>query len=55
MHYFLNALTFSMLLFLIAAGMSMIFGILGIINFAHGAFLFYVKRHKNGPLLLYRL
>lgn len=46
MHYFLNGLTFSMLLFLIAAGVSMIFGILGIINFAYGPFLFYMKRHE---------
>jgi branched-subunit amino acid ABC-type transport system permease component len=33
----LNGLTYAMFLFLIAAGLSLIFGILGILNFAHGS------------------
>ena len=37
MLYFLNGLTFAMLLFLASAGLNIIFGILGIVNFAHGA------------------
>ncbi len=37
MLYFLNGLTFAMLLFLVSAGLNIIFGILGIVNFAHGA------------------
>jgi branched-chain amino acid transport system permease protein len=35
--HLLNALSFSMLLFCIAVGLSVIFGVLKIINFAHGA------------------
>jgi branched-chain amino acid transport system permease protein len=35
---FLSGLTVGMVLFLIAAGLSLIFGVLGIINFAHGSF-----------------
>ncbi|MBI4608801.1 MAG: branched-chain amino acid ABC transporter permease [Candidatus Rokubacteria bacterium] len=34
--FFLNGLTFGMLLFLIASGLSLIFGVLGVLNFAHG-------------------
>ena len=34
--FFLNGLTFGMLLFLIASGLSLIFGVLGILNFGHG-------------------
>jgi branched-subunit amino acid ABC-type transport system permease component len=34
----LNGLTYAMFLFLIASGLSLIFGILGILNFAHGSF-----------------
>src|SRR4030042_967605 len=33
----LNGLTYAMFLFLIASGLSLIFGILGILNFAHGS------------------
>ena len=33
----LNALSFAMLLFLISVGLSVVFGVLGVINFAHGA------------------
>lgn len=36
--FFLNGLTFGMLLFLISSGLSLIFGVLGVLNFAHGAF-----------------
>jgi branched-chain amino acid transport system permease protein len=34
----IDGLAFSMLLFLIASGFSIIFGLMGILNFAHGAF-----------------
>ncbi len=34
----LNGLQYGMLLFLLAAGLSLIFGMLGVVNFAHGAF-----------------
>lgn len=34
----LNGLSYGMLLFLLAAGLSLIFGMLGVVNFAHGAF-----------------
>jgi branched-subunit amino acid ABC-type transport system permease component len=34
----LNTLSRAMLLFLIASGLSLIFGLMGVINFAHGAF-----------------
>ena len=33
----LSGLTYAMFLFLIASGLSLIFGILGILNFAHGS------------------
>ena len=33
----LNGLTYAMFLFLIASGLSLIFGVLGILNFAHGS------------------
>jgi branched-chain amino acid transport system permease protein len=36
--FFLNGLAQGMLLFLIAVGLSLIFGVLGVLNFAHGAF-----------------
>lgn len=35
--FFLNGLTQAMLLFLIASGLSIIFGVLGVLNFAHGS------------------
>ncbi len=38
MLWILNGFTYSMLLFLVAAGLSLIFGFMRIINFAHGAF-----------------
>lgn len=37
-YFFLNGLANSTCFFLLAAGMSLIFGVLGILNFAHGAF-----------------
>ena len=38
LHFFLNGLASSSCFFLIASGMSLIFGVLGILNFAQGAF-----------------
>ena len=35
---FLGGLTAAMFLFLIASGLSLIFGVLGVLNFAHGSF-----------------
>ncbi|MDJ0554374.1 MAG: branched-chain amino acid ABC transporter permease [Microcoleaceae cyanobacterium MO_207.B10] len=35
--FFLNGLTNGMLLFLISAGLTLIFGVMGILNFAHGS------------------
>ncbi len=37
--YFLNGLSRGMILFLVASGLSLIFGLIGLINFAHGAML----------------
>lgn len=37
-YFFLNGLANSTCFFLLAAGMTLIFGVLGILNFAHGAF-----------------
>ena len=34
----LNGLQFGVLLFLLSAGLTLIFGVLGIVNFAHGSF-----------------
>jgi branched-chain amino acid transport system permease protein len=36
--YLLNGLTFGMVLFLIASGLSLIFGVLRVLNFSHGTF-----------------
>lgn len=35
---FLNALSRSLLLFLVASGLTLVFGLMGVVNFAHGAF-----------------
>lgn len=35
---FLNGLSFAMLLFLVASGLSLIFGLMGLVNLAHGSF-----------------
>ncbi|MFB6354001.1 MAG: branched-chain amino acid ABC transporter permease [Halobacteriales archaeon] len=37
--YFLNGLTRGMIVFLVASGLTLIFGLIGLINFAHGAML----------------
>src|SRR5262249_58357323 len=34
----LNSLVYGMLLFLLSAGLSLIFGLLGVVNLAHGSF-----------------
>ena len=34
----LNGLTYGMILFLIASGLNLVFGVLGVLNFAHGSF-----------------
>ncbi|MDO8877937.1 MAG: branched-chain amino acid ABC transporter permease [Pseudolabrys sp.] len=54
----LNGLQYGLLLFLIAAGLTLIFGILGVINLAHGSFymigayLAYWLSEKTGSLVL---
>ena len=53
----LNGVQYGMLLFLIASGLTLTFGIMGIINLAHGAFfmigaylVFQFTRHMGWPL-----
>jgi branched-chain amino acid transport system permease protein len=36
--YVLNGFTYGMILFLIASGLNLVFGVLGVLNFAHGSF-----------------
>src|ERR1700686_2925577 len=55
---FLNGLQYGLLLFLVAAGLTLIFGILGVINLAHGSFymigayLAYWLSDKTGSLAI---
>jgi branched-subunit amino acid ABC-type transport system permease component len=37
MVYLINGLTFAMMLFILSAGLNIILGFLGVVNFAHGA------------------
>ena len=53
----LNGLQFGLMLFLMAAGLTLVFGVMGLINLAHGS-LYMVgrvrlcrRRHGNGQLL----
>ena len=54
----LNGISYGMLLFLLAAGLSLIFGLMGVINLAHGSFyllgayLGLTVVHKTGSFLL---
>src|SRR5438876_11421223 len=54
----LNGLTQAMFLFLIASGLTLVFGVLGVLNFAHGSFymlgayLAWWLSDKTGSLLL---
>ncbi len=52
---FLNGVTIAMVLYLIASGLSLVFGVLGVLNFAHGSLymfgaflLFTLTRHVFG-------
>lgn len=51
-HFFLNGLANSTCFFLLAAGMSLIFGVLGILNFAHGAF-FMIGAYLSYQIILW--
>ena len=44
----LNGLSFSMMLFLVAAGFTLIFGLMKIINIAHGSFYLLRRCEKIG-------
>ena len=54
----LNAVQYGLLLFLVASGLTLVFGIMGIINLAHGSFymlgayLAFVLTGSTGSLLL---
>ena len=37
MGYFINGLTYAMMLFILSSGLNIILGYLGVLNFAHGA------------------
>ena len=46
----LNGVQYGLVLFLVASGLTLVFGILGVINLAHGAFYMlgaYVERAKD--------
>ena len=45
----LNAVQYGLLLFLLSSGLTLIFGIIGVINLAHGSF------YMVGPYLAYSL
>jgi len=49
-HFFLNGLAHSTCFFLLAAGLNLIFGVLGIFNFAHGA-LFMIGAYLSYQLI----
>lgn len=55
---FVNGISYGMVLFLIAAGLSLILGVMGIVNLAHGAifvtggFIGLTVAHKTGSFLL---
>jgi branched-chain amino acid transport system permease protein len=51
-YFFLNGLANSTCFFLLAAGMSLIFGVLGILNFAHGAF-FMIGAYLSYQIILW--
>ena len=51
-HFFLNGLASSSCYFLIASGMSLIFGVLGILNFAQGA-LFMIGAYLSYQIILW--
>jgi len=44
----LNGIAFGMLLFLLAAGLSLMFGLMGVVNLAHGASII-VQISEEGP------
>ena len=46
---FLNGVTIAMTIYLIASGLSLVFGVLGVLNFAHGSLYMY------GSFLLFTL
>src|SRR5207249_11780026 len=54
----LNGVEYGLLLFLVASGLTLVFGVLGVLNFAHGSFymlgayLAYWLSDKTGSLLL---
>lgn len=51
-YFFLNGLANSTCFFLLAAGMNLIFGVLGILNFAHGAF-FMIGAYLSYQIILW--
>ncbi|MFQ5710158.1 MAG: branched-chain amino acid ABC transporter permease [Candidatus Geothermarchaeales archaeon] len=52
--YFLNALMYGMMLFLIASGLNLIFGVMGVVNLSHGSlygFGAYVTAYVMGQII----